>query len=51
MDTPGNRASMPASDFSKWVQPGQVASLLLHLVLGDSSQLSGAAIPIYGIEA
>src|SRR5437868_4378130 len=38
MDTPGNRAAMPAADFSKWVQPSQVARLLVHLVCGDASQ-------------
>jgi len=51
MDTPANRAGMPAADFSKWVQPGQVASLLVHLVNGDASQVSGAVTPVYGSEA
>jgi len=51
MDTPANRAAMPTADFSKWVQPGQVARLLVHLALGDASQVSGAVIPVYGTEA
>src|SRR5438067_3216340 len=51
MDTPANRAAMPGADFSKWVQPAQVASLLVHLVSGDASNVSGAVIPIYGAEA
>jgi NAD(P)-dependent dehydrogenase (short-subunit alcohol dehydrogenase family) len=50
MDTPANRAAMPAADFSKWVQPGQVASLLVHLVSDQASQISGAVIPVYGSE-
>jgi len=51
METPANRAGMPAADFSKWVQPSQVARLLVHLVSGDASQISGALIPVYGAEA
>jgi NAD(P)-dependent dehydrogenase (short-subunit alcohol dehydrogenase family) len=51
MDTPANRKSSPGADYSKWVDPGQVASLLVHLVIGDSSQISGAVIPVYGSEA
>lgn len=51
MDTPANRAAMPGADFSKWVSPRQVAKVLAHLVLGDSSQISGAVIPVYGAEA
>lgn len=48
MDTPGNRAANPAADPAQWVQPQQVASLLLHLASAQASQLSGATIPIYG---
>lgn len=48
MDTPANRAAMPKSDPSKWVQPAQVASLLLHLASDQASQISGAVIPILG---
>jgi NAD(P)-dependent dehydrogenase (short-subunit alcohol dehydrogenase family) len=51
MDTPANRAGMPTADFSKWVQPSQLARLLVHLVMGDASQVSGAVIPVYGTEA
>lgn len=51
MDTPANRAAMPAADFSQWVDPDQVAHLLVHLVLGESSQVSGAVIPVYGRDA
>jgi len=48
MDTPGNRASMPGADPTKWVRPAQVASLLVHLASDDASQISGAVIPILG---
>lgn len=48
MDTPANRASMPDADLSKWVQPAQVASLLVYLASDRASQISGAVIPILG---
>jgi NAD(P)-dependent dehydrogenase (short-subunit alcohol dehydrogenase family) len=48
MDTPANRAAMPGSDTSKWVQPSQVASLLVHLASDEASEISGAVIPILG---
>jgi len=50
MDTPGNRSAMPAADFTKWVQPGEVAKMLIHLASSRPGQISGAAIPIYGGE-
>jgi len=51
MDTPANRAAMPGADYAKWVDPGQVAKLLVHLVSDAASQINGAVIPIYGGEA
>lgn len=51
MDTPANRAAMPGADPSKWVQPSQVAALLVHLASNEASQISGAVIPIYGADA
>jgi NAD(P)-dependent dehydrogenase (short-subunit alcohol dehydrogenase family) len=48
MDTPANRAAMPDADPAKWVQPAQVASLLVHLASDLASQISGAVIPILG---
>ena len=48
MDTPGNRAAMPKADPAKWVQPVQVASMLVHLASDHASQISGAVIPILG---
>ena len=48
MDTPANRAAMPGSDPAKWVEPAQVASLLVHLASDQASQISGAVIPILG---
>lgn len=48
MDTPGNRAAMPGADFSKWVQPANVASLVLWLATDAAKEVNGAAIPVYG---
>jgi 3-oxoacyl-[acyl-carrier protein] reductase len=41
MDTPGNRASQPNADFSKWVQPEDVASLILYLAAEQAAQVNG----------
>jgi NAD(P)-dependent dehydrogenase (short-subunit alcohol dehydrogenase family) len=48
MDTPANRESMPSADFSKWVQPDEVAKLVLSLSETNSRHLTGVAIPIEG---
>ncbi len=48
MDTPGNRESDPKADFSKWVQPTNVASLVLWLLSDSGKDTNGAVIPIYG---
>ena len=48
IDTPANRAAMPGADPTKWVQPSQVASMLVHLASDHASQISGAVIPILG---
>ncbi len=48
MDTPANRKAMPSADVGKWVKPEQVAHLLVALASDELSQVSGAAIPVYG---
>jgi NAD(P)-dependent dehydrogenase (short-subunit alcohol dehydrogenase family) len=50
MDTPANRTADPQADFTRWVQPSQVAGLLVHLASANGSQINGAAIPVYGRE-
>jgi NAD(P)-dependent dehydrogenase (short-subunit alcohol dehydrogenase family) len=50
MDTPVNRSAMPKADYSKWVQPGEVANLLVHLAASQAGQINGAVIPVYGGE-
>src|SRR5215469_476367 len=48
MDTAANRKAMPGADFSKWVQPANVSSLVVWLAGDAAKEISGAAIPIYG---
>ena len=48
IDTPANRAADPQADFSGWVDPEQIAAMLVHLASDTASQVTGAAIPIYG---
>ncbi|MBL8239479.1 MAG: hypothetical protein JNM66_18785, partial [Bryobacterales bacterium] len=48
MDTPANRAAMPDADPGKWVQPANVASLLVWLVSDAGAEVNGAVIPLPG---
>ena len=48
MDTPANRKSMPNADFSKWVRPASVASLMTWLASDAGKDVNGAVIPVYG---
>ena len=48
IDTPANRAGDPNGDHSKWVSPQKLASLALFLASDDASEITGAAIPVYG---
>jgi NAD(P)-dependent dehydrogenase (short-subunit alcohol dehydrogenase family) len=48
MDTPANRKAMPNADFSKWVRPASVASLIKWLASDAGKDVSGAVIPVYG---
>jgi len=42
---------MPQADFSKWVQPQAVASLITWLAGESGKDVNGAMIPIYGPDA
>jgi len=48
MDTPANRKSIPNADFSKWVRPATVASLITWLAGDAGKDVNGAVIPVYG---
>jgi NAD(P)-dependent dehydrogenase (short-subunit alcohol dehydrogenase family) len=51
MDTPTNRKMIPNADVSKWVQPANVASLVLWLAGNAGADVNGAVIPVYGKDA
>ena len=46
MDTPANRKSMPSADFSKWVQPENVADVVLWLADERAGHITGSTISI-----
>ncbi len=48
IDTPANRAAIPAGDFSRWTSPEAVAEVLLFLASDASAVTSGAVVPVYG---
>jgi NAD(P)-dependent dehydrogenase (short-subunit alcohol dehydrogenase family) len=48
MDTPANRKAIPNADFSKWVQPSAIASLITWLSSDAGKDINGAVIPVYG---
>jgi NAD(P)-dependent dehydrogenase (short-subunit alcohol dehydrogenase family) len=48
IDTPANRKFMADADFSKWVQPENIASLITWLVGDSGKDVNGAVIPFYG---
>ena len=45
IDTPANRQSNPDADFSKWVRPDAIASLIMWLAGDAGREINGAAIP------
>ena len=51
MNTETNQKADPAADFSRWVPPENVADLVVFLSSDAASQITGAAIPVYGREA
>jgi NAD(P)-dependent dehydrogenase (short-subunit alcohol dehydrogenase family) len=48
MDTPANRKAMPAENFSRWVQPANVAELIVWLAGDAGKDVNGAVLPVYG---
>ena len=48
IDTEANRKSMPKADFSKWVQPKELAEVILFLASDAASAVTGALIPVAG---
>lgn len=50
MDTHANRTAMPDYDSTRWVQPSNVASLLVWLASDAGAEITGAVLPLPGRE-
>jgi len=48
LDTPQNRKDMPDADPTAWVQPADLARVMLFLASPDSRAITGALIPVVG---
>jgi NAD(P)-dependent dehydrogenase (short-subunit alcohol dehydrogenase family) len=48
LDTEQNRADMPKADPSKWVQPSDLARVMLFLASPESRAITGALLPVTG---
>jgi NAD(P)-dependent dehydrogenase (short-subunit alcohol dehydrogenase family) len=48
IDTPMNRDMMPDADHDAWVDPREIAEVVMVLCSEASSVTSGAAVPVYG---
>jgi NAD(P)-dependent dehydrogenase (short-subunit alcohol dehydrogenase family) len=48
IDTPPNRRDMPDADFTRWVQPEEIAALIAFLLSAQAQAITGALIPVNG---
>jgi NAD(P)-dependent dehydrogenase (short-subunit alcohol dehydrogenase family) len=48
IDTPMNREMMSGADFDTWVDPADIAAVMLVLCSDVTAVTSGAAVPVYG---
>lgn len=48
LDTPQNRIDMPKADPTKWVQPAELARVMLFLASDEASAVTGALVPVTG---
>ena len=49
IDTPENRAAMPAADPSRWVSPRALAEVIAFLASDAARAIHGAALPVTGL--
>jgi NAD(P)-dependent dehydrogenase (short-subunit alcohol dehydrogenase family) len=48
IDTPQNRASAPNADYSKWVQPDEIADAIMFLSSDKARSINGISMDIFG---
>lgn len=48
IDSTANRTDMPDADFSTWVQPAELAAVMLFLASDAASAVTGALVPVRG---
>ena len=48
IDTPANRAEMPAAQFDRWVAPVDLAAVILFLASREAGAVTGALVPVTG---
>jgi NAD(P)-dependent dehydrogenase (short-subunit alcohol dehydrogenase family) len=46
IDTPANRAAMPAADFTRWTPPESIARTIAWLASPQNASVTGALIPV-----
>lgn len=49
IDTPRNRTDMPDADYSKWVQPSDIAEVIGYLASDAARAVHGACVPVDGL--
>lgn len=49
LDTPQNRDATPDADFSRWVQPAEIASVILFLASPQARAVHGVCVPVLGL--
>ena len=48
IDTPANRAAMPAADHTRWPKPAEISAAIVWLISPANALTSGALVPVYG---
>ena len=48
IDTPANRAAMPAADHARWPKTAEIAAAIAWLISPANAVTSGALVPVYG---
>lgn len=48
LKTKANMESMPAEDFSKWVEPEEIANTMIYLCTSNARSINGLTIPMFG---